>query len=657
MRWIDVTDLKKKNLLLKAGFALMAWLVLKTKKQIIQNLRKFFTLIKDVILYIKKIKNKEVFIIMKIMKLIICLIFILIFSTGYAQQNVMEVKNIFPPGSDDTSPSGPTDFFPSKPKTKKPDLIVSLHSNTKLQAGKRIPTLKVIIKNNGKKVAKGTETMGSNGYMIDIILSHDKKLPVKFATYSQNFHEDVLLKGGRISNTPDLLPGESKSFDLSNYIVIPADTPKGLYCLGAVIDPGKKINELNENNNTFCKRVKIIKENISYQQGDLRIKITQCPRIVRQGEDLNARFRIIGKSTFLSPIKNIAVDIILTSTPTYPSPAPYATYSPYYSDGVLLKGGREYISFIRRGKVNVKLNGSNTIPLNTPPGIYYIGAVIDAGNKVEENNEKNNVSFCKIKVLKHIAIVPTPIQISPSSGTKFYNYPRRFTMRWRRVKRATYEVEVDCFNCREVGKWDSEVGPPHRITGITNTSTSFTFWGDNKGRWRVRALRNGTYSRWSPWWYFSFKTSIDNYADSQGIVRPIMPDLIVSNIRLVRDCNIQITIKNNGNGAVPESAYHRTKGAIIQMYKDGIPWRGIRLFAMDPYRKLKTPGKSITYIWYPRARNLKLTPGTHTIMVVVDNNNVVLEMNENNNSLVKELSCRQPFFPPPPPPFPHEDIW
>ena len=51
-----------------------------------------------------------------------------------------------------------------------------------------------------------------------------------------------------------------------------------------------------------------------------------------------------------------------------------------------LKGGREHISFKGPDKVNVKLNGSNIIPANTPPGIHYLGVVIDAGNKVKESN-------------------------------------------------------------------------------------------------------------------------------------------------------------------------------------------------------------------------------------------------------------------------------
>ena len=165
----------------------------------------------------------------------------------------------------------------------------------------------------------------------------------------------------------------------------------------ATVDHWNKVKESREENNKrteklTCKPV---------PQKDLTVKISQCPtKAVKPGQSLDAKFQVIGKSTFPSALKDIAVDIILTSKPTYPSPASYATYSPNYSDGVLLKGGREHISFKGPGKVNVKLNGSNTVPADTPPGIYYLGVVIDAGNKVKEGNEKNNVSFCRIKVVR-----------------------------------------------------------------------------------------------------------------------------------------------------------------------------------------------------------------------------------------------------------------
>jgi hypothetical protein len=135
--------------------------------------------------------------------------------------------------------------------------------------------------------------------------------------------------------------------------------------------------------------------------GDLTIKIVRCPKkVVKAGEDLKAGFVVNGKSTFPVAVKDVVVDLILTRKPVYPAPAPFAAYSANYSDNVLLKGGREQISFTGPGSVNVKLNGENRIPADTPPGIYYLGAVIDAGNKVKESNERNNVHFCKIRVVR-----------------------------------------------------------------------------------------------------------------------------------------------------------------------------------------------------------------------------------------------------------------
>jgi hypothetical protein len=133
--------------------------------------------------------------------------------------------------------------------------------------------------------------------------------------------------------------------------------------------------------------------------GDLQVKITGCPIKVRAGQDLGASFQVWAKSSFNVPVNNVTFDLVLLSAPVYPVPAPYANYSPSYSNGVLLKGGRENESFPPQGIIKVKLNGSNTIPANTPPGTYYLAAVVDAGNKVHETKEFNNVAYCKVKVL------------------------------------------------------------------------------------------------------------------------------------------------------------------------------------------------------------------------------------------------------------------
>lgn len=121
-----------------------------------------------------------------------------------------------------------------------------------------------------------------------------------------------------------------------------------------------------------------------------------------------------------------------------------------------------------------------------------------------------------------------------------------------------------------------------------------------------------------------------------------MPDLIVSNINLIKDCKIEITIKNIGTSGVPASGYDLNTGAGIQMYNGAKAWGGIRLGAIDLLGRLKTPGNSVKYVWFPQAANLALGAGTHSIKVVVDSNNGVAELNENNNSKTSRLMCKQP---------------
>lgn len=140
----------------------------------------------------------------------------------------------------------------------KPDLLVSLTVPSAAKAGQDIgPMTKVVAKNAGTAPAPGTvgTLSPANGYMIDVVLSKDTTVPPGFAVYSAHFAEDVLLQGGRISNTEDLPPAGTKAYPTGGGI--PADTPTGGYYVCAFIDPGAKVAESNEANNVACKRIKI----------------------------------------------------------------------------------------------------------------------------------------------------------------------------------------------------------------------------------------------------------------------------------------------------------------------------------------------------------------------------------------------------------------
>jgi hypothetical protein len=108
-----------------------------------------------------------------------------------------------------------------------------------------------------------------------------------------------------------------------------------------------------------------------------------------------------------------------------------------------------------------------------------------------------------------------PVQVKPPCGAVLHNLPRDITFVWNPAPPANgYQVEVDCFDCRQVGHWDSEVGPPQFVSTAGATTATFTFPGDNKGRWRVRGTQTASApgmsaiqaGPWSPWCEFSYKT-------------------------------------------------------------------------------------------------------------------------------------------------------
>ncbi|MBA2733958.1 MAG: hypothetical protein H0U54_13895 [Acidobacteria bacterium] len=94
------------------------------------------------------------------------------------------------------------------------------------------------------------------------------------------------------------------------------------------------------------------------------------------------------------------IDLVLSRKPV--TSTAFAIYSPNYSDGVLLQGGR----ISRTGDLGAtayreytdELGGSVVIPADTPSGNYYFCAVIDPGNRVRESNETDNISCQRIKI-------------------------------------------------------------------------------------------------------------------------------------------------------------------------------------------------------------------------------------------------------------------
>lgn len=172
----------------------------------------------------------------------------------------------------------PSQIFDLPQLLTKPDLIVSVSAPDASIPGVNLSPIQVTVRNIGDSVAAGTKSAGSNGYMVDVFLSSEKNAPKGFAIYSPSYSEDVLFRGGRISNTPDLKPGEEFTFTLD--AGLPVNIPVGKYFLGATVDAGRLLAELDETNNTDFSQIAIKLDTAGNTQNEARrINISSQGRV------------------------------------------------------------------------------------------------------------------------------------------------------------------------------------------------------------------------------------------------------------------------------------------------------------------------------------------------------------------------------------------
>jgi hypothetical protein len=140
----------------------------------------------------------------------------------------------------------------------KPDLKVSLTANSAYDQGENAAgTVSITVENAGSGRAAGSDGAGADGYFVDLVLSQDNSVPVEFAVVPSpyTFQEDMLLQGGRVSNTQTLAGGASVIYE-GHGGPIPPGTPSPVF-LCAVVDPGLKVSESDEGNNTYCEEIAV----------------------------------------------------------------------------------------------------------------------------------------------------------------------------------------------------------------------------------------------------------------------------------------------------------------------------------------------------------------------------------------------------------------
>jgi hypothetical protein len=141
------------------------------------------------------------------------------------------------------------------------DLVINISGPVSAAPGEDVAEHLIIeLRNTGGELALGTIDPSGNiqedGYMIDLVLSSDEVIPAGFANFHEVYQEDALLRGGRMSNTPDVAAG-STIFLEDSTTFIAESTPRGSYFICAQIDPGNVVLELDESNNASCFPIKI----------------------------------------------------------------------------------------------------------------------------------------------------------------------------------------------------------------------------------------------------------------------------------------------------------------------------------------------------------------------------------------------------------------
>lgn len=140
-----------------------------------------------------------------------------------------------------------------------PNLEVSLAAKPSYDEGEVVgPTVDAKVSNSGNAKALGTNDDPDNGFMVDLVLSSDATVPVAFATVPTpyTFQEDMLLEGGRISKTDTLAGGASQTYSGHGGAIPPGAPANAFLC--AVVDPGLKVKESDEADNTSCVEVRIV---------------------------------------------------------------------------------------------------------------------------------------------------------------------------------------------------------------------------------------------------------------------------------------------------------------------------------------------------------------------------------------------------------------
>lgn len=386
---------------------------------------------------------------------------------------------------------------------------------------------------------------------------------------------------------------------------------------------------------------------------DLSITLSSWPDYVVPGEPLRDKIKVVATNTGKKTVE-VTVELILSRKKDYVCPVPFAIYCPTYKDYVLLKGGRMLLK-LPPGSKEVVFKGSNATPPDTKEGIYYIGAVIDAGNMVPETNEKNNACFRKVFVTKSIprdrkpdlVITSADVVVTPnfSPGVPVMMFMVTVENKGTGIYRSSPNPAILKVMDRDV-KWGISLPVPTLMPGESVEIAAPLM--ENK--------ENPAYAQRGKVHYFDITIDSGNIAEkdkTNNSYGPLetkipelktkektpseLPDLVVKDIVFVKKCVVGVILQNTGKGPVPDEVWETMDGekAKVTLYLFDKKWSEKSIAEIDPERKLQKPGSKLVYL-----------PGLTIrvkgrIKIVVDPLNFVKESDEKNNSKEVTLYCKR----------------
>jgi subtilase family serine protease len=187
-----------------------------------------------------------------------------------------------------------------------------------------------------------------------------------------------------------LSPGTSQA--ISATVTIPAGTMTGIYYVLAQADADNTNTEISETNNVRFVQIRV--------GPDLTITAVGAPAIAGAGSAL-----VVTDTT-----KNAGAGATPASVTRF-----YLSSNPVFDAGDLPLGSRA-VPTLGAGEANA---GSTTVtvPAGTATGTYYLFAVADASNSVDEVNEANNTAWVVVRVGPDLVIASETVTGTPTPGT------------------------------------------------------------------------------------------------------------------------------------------------------------------------------------------------------------------------------------------------